>query len=360
MLRHKTPLSLIKGLPSFGEAGIPPSYVDRVLPRLGISTVEDFLGLIQTMPRSVAESAETSLESLTALFEEAAAKLVSPQNQDLLVTVPDALGAFGVPREDAARDFTIFGADMAEVAATAPEPISTPASVSLIDGCLPPARDQGNRFTCTAFVTAGILEYLLCRFQGTRVDLSEQYLFWLVSQERGLIQERARLEDVFELAQGLGVCREDLWTYEGDRRIGDPTHGNPPNRLACEQDAANHRFSQVRPLADPQDLDAIRQLLAGDLPVAIEIPIFDSYASGPLFYGGQLTLPPGDEPAIVDEHAVVLVGYRSDASNPENDRFLVRNSKIEWGRDSGLGAGHGTIVPEYITRYATGAWFGSV
>ena len=119
-------------------------------------------------------------------------------------------------------------------------------------------------------------------------------------------------------------------------------------------------LSTVRSLSNPRDVGALRQLLAGDHPVAVEIPVFESYSVAPLYYGGQIVLPPQGA-GVVDRHVVVLVGYRNNPQDPAQDVFIVRNSVGPlWGRDSNVSPGHGTIMLEYIAGFAEKAWFGTV
>jgi hypothetical protein len=366
MAPRKTPLVRIKALPSFAESGLPEPYVDRELPSLGISTVEDFLGLLETLPDAVAAETGADPEALRALSEEARARLVPAENRRLLEEVPLRLTPFGGEPGELRRgeltDFAVRGADREaidmEIDLSPPEIL--PDSVSLLDACTQPVRDQGDRPACTVFAVVAILEYLLCRARNARVDLSEQYLYWLADQAGAVVEARAPLEVVFDLARTAGICRESLWSYEPAFFPNDLTHGGPPDRHACDADATGNRFDTVRALSNPRDVLALRQLLAGGHSAAVEIPLFQSYWIPSLYYGGQITLPlPGA--GIIDHHDVVLVGYQTHPQDSTQDRFLIRNSVGPlWGRDSGIAAGHGTIAPDYIAAFAEKAWFGTV
>lgn len=358
MTRQKTPLAYLETLPSFVESGISPSFLHEELPRLGISSVEDFLGLVREIPGAV--PAET--QGLADLYAEALERLVPPENLDLLEPVP-RLPSFGVtpPEMRAALDDRLAWRG-AEEEAGAPGPFAVealPTSVSLLDACDPGRRDQGARQTCTAFATAGVLEYLLCRSNGQRKDLSEQFLYWSMAQNGLLIGETSHLAVVFELVRNAGVCQEHLWPYEPDHRPGDITHGNPPDRQASEQDTIQNMFDAVRFVNNPQDVASLRQLLAAGVPVAVEIPLFANYWISSLYYSGQITLPPAGV-SVADHHAIILVGYETSPQDPSKDVFLVRNSSSLWGRDTLRGAGYGTIVSEYLASFIESAWFGTV
>jgi C1A family cysteine protease len=242
-----------------------------------------------------------------------------------------------------------------------PAPVGIlPGSISLVDACAQPVRDQGDRPTCTVFAAVAILEYLLCRNQKARIDLSEQYLYWLVSQAGELVEGRAPLEAVFDLARTAGVCQESLWPYDPTFLADNLTHGDPPGRQDCDADATGHRFTSVRSVSDPQDVSALCQLLDDGQPVAFEIPLFDSYWIPSLYYAGQLALPPQGA-GIIDRHDVVLVGYQIQPQDASQNVFVFRNSVGPlWGRDSAIGPGYGTTPFDYIASFAEKGWIGSV
>jgi hypothetical protein len=361
---EKTPLARIKTLDSFADSGLSESYVDGELPGLGISTVEDFLGLLDTLPGAVAEETGADPEGLKALSEEALARLVPPANRGLLEVVPHRLLPFGGAPEAPARirrdDFAVRGVDLEDLAAGPADPESPPDAVSLLDGCIQPARDQGDRPACTVFAAVAILEYLLCRARSSRVDLSEQYLYWLVAQAGALVEGRAPLETVFDLARTAGVCQENFWPYDPAFLPDDLTHGDPPDRHACDADAIGNHFDSVRSVGDPRDVSALRRLLAGGHPVAIEIPLFESYWIPALYYAGQLTLPPQGA-GIIDRHDVALVGYKTQPLDSTQNLFVFRNSVGPlWGRDSAIAPGYGTIPFDYLASFAEKGWLGSV
>ena len=360
----KTPLGRIKDLDAFAASGLPEAYIDGELPSLGISSVEDFLGLLETLPGAVAAQTGADPEGLRALAEEALATLVPAANRRLLETVPHRLTPFGGGPEETPwkrlDDFALRRADLTVGAIVPAPPAVPPETRSLLDACAQPVRDQGDRPTCTIFAAVAILEYLLCRAGNDRIDLSEQYLYWLVAQAGGLVEGRAPLEAVFDLARTAGVCQETLWPYDPAFLPADLTHGDPPDRQACDADAAGHHFGSVGSVGDPQDVSALRQLLDDGQPVAVEIPLFDSYWIPALYYAGQLALPPQGA-GIIDRHDVVLVGYQPQPQDATQNVFVFRNSVGPlWGRDSAIAPGYGTIPFDYVASFSEKGWFGSV
>jgi hypothetical protein len=354
----RTRLARIKDLPTFRESGIPESFIDRDLLGLGILSIEDFVGLLRAEPEAVADETEASPAAVEELYREVLAEFIPPEQWSRFEERPARPEIFGAT--EVQRDMlrvAVESLDQTAAAEVLGGPEHLPTSVSLIDGCMPEARHQGRRPTCTVFAAIGVLEYLLCRFQGRRVDLSEQYLYWLLSRNSALDADgRALLGDVFEIARTTGVCQEQFWAYEGDNRPGDLTHGNPPDPDACQIDAALHRFDTVRPVSNPKDIGTIRQVLASDHPVAVTIPLFPAFSQEPFYSEGRVVLPfPTSTPS--DHHTMILVGYRDVPEGPGGEVFLVRNSLgPDWGIDSGLRPGYGTLPVEYVESLAEEAW----
>jgi hypothetical protein len=359
MPRSYTSLNRIKNLTAFQESGIPENFLDWDLPRLGISSAEDFLGLLRAERGAFAEETGASMAALEELEREVFTELIPVEQRHRFEEYPAQPEIFGAASvvERGRPEVAAGGLDQLVVAAELAVPAALPSAVSLLDGCMPEARHQGRRPTCTVFAAIGVLEYLLCRFDGRRVNLSEQYLYWLLSQNGALdFEGRALLGDVFEIARTAGVCQEQLWPYAGDNRPGDLTHGNPPDPNAAQTDAALHRFDTVLPVSNPKDIGTIREILGSDHPVAVTVPLFPSFSQEPFFSEGRLVLPflmttPSDH------HSMVLVGYRAALQDPGGEVFLVRNSLgPDWGSASGLRPGFGTIPVNYVESLAEEAW----
>jgi len=234
------------------------------------------------------------------------------------------------------------------------------ADVSLIDGHMPPIRDQGERGTCVAFATVAVLEYMLHRARGAPQDLSEQYLYWNVKRTDGYSREGTWLEFSFPLARRDGVCRDDLWPYEPDKRPNDLTHGDPPDPQACQLDAPQHTFSRIIRLRDYRQPEAIKNQLRQGRPVSVAIPVFKTWYNNPAArLSGNILMPLRSDRFAVGGHAIVLVGFDEDPTTPGGGYFLVRNSWGDsWGSASPFGPGYGDVPYAYIERYNGDAWTG--
>src|SRR3990167_2441446 len=72
-------------------------------------------------------------------------------------------------------------------------------------------RNQGTRRSCVAFAMCAILEA-----RGTKLDLSEEYLYRLIAEPGGGAFPR----NACKVLQRLGVGREQFWPYE--QKATDP------------------------------------------------------------------------------------------------------------------------------------------
>jgi papain like protease len=231
-------------------------------------------------------------------------------------------------------------------------PRSVPPSVSLIDEHMSPIRDQAQRGTCTAFAALACLEYHEHRVAGHRgIDLSEQFAYWNMV-------EHAAHHDLLSMFMGLrndGACVEQAWPYVPNELLGNDGEGPPPPDAVAE--AHDHRAGTVSQLA-ARDVVGIKHSVAAFRPVAIGIPVYDSwFASAVVRKYGNITVPlPGEEPQPIG-HAVALVGFADDEQFAGGGYFLVRNSwDGQWGTESVFGPGYGTIPYRYVAEFNWDAW----
>jgi hypothetical protein len=240
----------------------------------------------------------------------------------------------------------------ADAPAPPKRPTPIPPSVSLLDEHMSPIRDQAQRGTCTAFAAVACLEYHEHRVAGRDgTDLSEQFAYWNMV-------EHAAHHDLVSMFMGLrndGVCVELTWPYVPTELLGNDGQGPPPRAALAE--AHGYRAGTVRQLA-ARDIDAIKRAVAAFRPVAIGIPVYDSwYASAVVRKYGNITVPlPGEEPQPIG-HAVALVGFADDPQFAGGGYFVVRNSwNSLWGTESVFGPGYGTIPYRYVAQLNWDAW----
>ncbi len=248
---------------------------------------------------------------------------------------------------------------------------------------MPQVRDQGDRPTCVAFSTVGILDYLYAKGTGAPSKLaSPQFLNWLY---HGVCKSQLQPESLW-IDTGtftpalLALLREQgnpSWPYvppglgtlsEGHAKYTKlPPDGAPT--WSYEAAAASH-FSKS--LSDKlvagetftsqgaafvgvvANVASLRAALAGEQPVQVAVPIYvPDWYNPPMAQQGHM--PELDAAKLADKanigyHSVVLVGYEPDATAPGGGWFLVRNS---WGANWGL-KGHCRLSYDYVTSFGYG------
>ena len=136
---------------------------------------------------------------------------------------------------------------------------------------------------------------------------------------------------------------------------GNDGQGPPPH--AATADAREHRVPIAQQLA-ARALDEIQAAISAFRPVAIGIPVYDSWFASPVVRKyGNFTVPlPGEDPQPIG-HAVALVGHADDPQFAGGGYFVVRNSwGANWATESELGPGYGTIPYRYVEQFNWDAW----
>lgn len=236
-----------------------------------------------------------------------------------------------------------------------------------------PVRDQGQRGTCVAFGAAACLEHVRSGGKAPVPDLSEQFLYWAAKMHGGdpkpnddgtaLLYARNALDQI-------GICDEQLWSYNGTPgpTVTQASHNDPSVSAQT-----NAQLNRVRARGYQQmglSAGTVLASLQQGRPVAISLPVFkDAFfrndpssptnwtmASG-WAYGRVLNPPP--QSVAVGGHAVCIVGWEPDPSEPQGGYFIIRNS---WGTNWGAQApstgnsyspapGYGEISASYVENY---------
>jgi hypothetical protein len=201
-------------------------------------------------------------------------------------------------------------------------PFSLPAAVEPLF-VLPPPRNQGQRNSCVAFALAAGFQIL----SKDPTLLSEQFLYWAAKAADGVRGDVGTNPiTAARQLQALGICTDAAWPYApAPSDHANPGHGPPPPSAQAE--APLRRLSSFKQLPATNS-DAHRAALAGGQPVLIGLQIREHWTGS--WQGSNLgrlrAALPGERRR--EGHAMLLVGYRDDASAPGGGYFIVRNS---WG-----------------------------
>src|ERR1043166_7758900 len=352
----QTPLSRLANTGSVARNGslssaaqtawLQPGACEELARELSITTVEEFYAWTRTQnPARV----ETFAGNRSTRTDQTLAKSLEP------FVSPEFIRRF----DDNSRVRYSCGARLsslptkpsleADVLREAAHPL-LPNEISLINTCMPPIKDQGERPTSVAFATCTVIEYAVCRRRGQMIDLSEQWQYWNCKQHDGNpTSDGTSLALSFYLAARDGICEERDWPYVNTQDIADLRFQQPPP-IAI---SSNHKVARFTDAVNPRDVVSLKQTIANDQLIAIAIPWFDSVDQNlNIRTTGNILVPATSEPWPELGHALVLVGYVDDSEFAVGGYFIVRTSwGNRWGRWSLFGPGYGTIPYRFIELY---------
>ncbi len=230
--------------------------------------------------------------------------------------------------------------------------VSLPASVDLAPKFPRPPYDQGQVGSCTGNGIAGAIEFDRAK-QKLGPDFIPSRLF-IYYNERAMehtvnSDAGAMIRDGIKSVSKLGVCPEDMWTYEGDTT---PDNGGTNNKVftkpdpKCYTEAKKHVVVSYLRLVQSQS--QLKGCLAAGYPFVFGFTCYDSLMSDATAKTGDISLPTDGE-GVIGGHCVVAVGY-----DEATRLFKIRNS---WGATWG-NKGYGTIPYSYLTdsQLATDMW----
>jgi hypothetical protein len=337
-----------KGTPLSSIAGFPPDVIQK-LAAYWITTAEELAGA------AALENGAAGLAKLAGLTDQ--------QLGDLLTKVEAALPASMTAAGAAARGMLnrhgMGALDTQDAALTNAAGGAAPAAAAPLPpnvdlhASFPPVRDQGMRGTCVAHACTAVREYLTGA-QSTSQDFSEQFLYWNCKHhDNAPSQEGTYISTGMDRLRADGIPNEADWPYDPNPIPGNEPQDPAPNGILDK--AAPRRIISSSKL-NANNVDALRQALAVQNPVAFAVSVYSSWFAEPTQTTGDIRLPlPGEQ--LEGGHALCAVGYQTDASVPGGGYFLVRNS---WGtayaRQSPVAPGYIRIPYAYVSQYANSAY----
>ncbi|NMJ41853.1 hypothetical protein GWK16_11420 [Roseomonas sp. JC162] len=230
-------------------------------------------------------------------------------------------------------------------------------------------RDQAAAPTCVGFAAAGAME-LARRTQGQAPpDFSAIFLYNRIlargSQAADAANGATKLTEARQVLADLGICRRADWP--DDRPRDDQPSDAALHAAQKERTDAVVSYDLGDPDVVPRPPGVARTVL--DLlrsnpprPVAIALPEFrdqDAPANGPSNWwqddpvvSGILSDPTPNMVRLDSGHAVCVVGFQTDATEPLGGWFIFRNS---------MGSRWATGAPDFSRRpVVPGRGFGAI
>jgi C1A family cysteine protease len=200
-----------------------------------------------------------------------------------------------------------------------------------------PIVDQGQLGSCTANALAsGLREHMLLKAGQPLTRLSRLFLYWHERSLEGTINEDsgAYLRDGMKVMASIGVAPDIDFPYEISRFTERPSQ-------ASEANAAAYKITSYERIID---VNALKAALAQGHPVAIGIPVYESFEGFNTAETGIVKLPKRGEQCL-GGHAMLAVGYKTIK---RTKYIIVRNS---WGEGWG-DKGYCYIPESFFTIYA--------
>lgn len=205
---------------------------------------------------------------------------------------------------------------------------STLTHVDLRPNCSP-VENQRNVGSCVGNATVGALELLENLRGDAYVDLSRLFVYY---NARAAMGEETQdngsfIRDAFMSLSVLGVCPEELWTYDTAKVFIRPA-------WKAYKAAYGHRINKFYKIFSTGEdrIAEIESALRAKCPVVFGASVYEAYRT----CTGKVAMPSG---ASIGGHAQCIVGFDSVARY-----FIVRNS---WGTSWGDG-GYAYMPYEYL------------
>ncbi len=346
-----------------------------ILRSAGVRSVQDVDSLVRNFPSlhtvgmRIALLSAAVMPRLSVPFAALATSIAAVRAQRHL-----SRGAVHPPGARWARGMSVPMPPLAAAIAQAAAPAGLAGAIDLRVASWP-VRNQGQRGTCVAFAStacAEIRRYVVSPSGPT--GLSEQFLYWAIktkTADPNPNTDGTWLQFARDALAADGICPESLWPYVGPPIPGNVSQagGGNPSAAAIAAGAANTYVSGNYQVFNTPGggASALLNALQNGKPVAITVPVFsdptvpngaDNWSTGSAWSYGRILNPPATAVAS-DGHAVCVVGYQPDPSEPNGGYFIFRNSwDVAWaytapspGNSYSPQPGYGDISATYIEDY---------
>jgi Protein of unknown function (DUF1570)/Papain family cysteine protease len=205
-----------------------------------------------------------------------------------------------------------------------------------LSGKFPKAYKQGQEGSCTANMSAGLIQY--DQFvQGLALIMpSRQFDYYNSRLLEGTANQDggASIGDAVRSLIDYGWCPESMWPYQLSNLTTKPTQ-------ACYNTAEPNKVQAAACFTVQQNAKTIKTALASGEPIGFGFIVYPSFESNAVSTSGMVPMPSSNDysQGPLGGHAIILVGY-DDAKQA----FKFRNS---WGTLWGLN-GYGWMPYQYV------------
>jgi hypothetical protein len=208
---------------------------------------------------------------------------------------------------------------------------------------------------------------------GGPPDLSEQFLYWSIktnTSDPDPNGDGTYLKFARDALASHGICPASMWPYRLTPIAGNVSQATKgkPSKAAIKAARSNlHCAATYQVFSSPGGgAAAVLAALGRRRPVAVSLPGFtdpvapnsgDNWTTASGWAFGRVLNPPPTA-TVSDGHAVCVVGFEPDSSEPKGGYFVLRNSwDVAWGRQAPTPGypspdpGYGDISATYVDFY---------
>lgn len=194
--------------------------------------------------------------------------------------------------------------------------------------------NQGSLNSCTCHALAAAHQIVQNQKNIDVIEPSRLFLHYNSHRIAGHVGTKAPvpISTAFDSLKTFGACTEEDWRYIISNHAIEP-----PGE--CYTEALDHQSKKHKTIR--QDISELTNSLRSGQPFVFGFFVYESYTSDDVENTGIVPLPDTTKEKVVDEHAVVAVGYN-------NGYVIFQNSRGDsWGQD-----GFGFMPREFITNPA--------
>ena len=207
------------------------------------------------------------------------------------------------------------------------------------------SKNQNRRSSCAVFSVVNALEYEYARKFQEGTEFSEEFVIWAVRKYDDPQAGFGRGFDLWQVANRVslvGIPENSLYR----EAVGGDFSAEPPALVF--EDASRRKGVAIRSLVPGDEKDSVLNQALHALNAGSPVIIGLRWPNPRTIRHTALL----DKQHPVSNHAVTLVGYRTESGRKDDLRLIFKNS---WGSSWGVG-GHGFISYAYFVENVDGGF----